>query len=117
MNDTIRYVGKDVGEAAWSTEKVATGATEMDDGRVNTTIIKKISGWKDLYPAFALCDALNTGGVTGWYLLAYYELCRIVSNEIYWSSSEYEYSEGMARTNYKACDKKDIFIVKAIHRF
>lgn len=122
MNDTIRYVGKDVGEAAWSTEEVATGATEKDDGRVNTTIIKKISGWKDLYPAFALCDALNTGGVTGWYLPAYYELSRIVSNGGgYWSSSEY--SERMAHTNYNVQtksdtkDKKAIFIVKAIHRF
>lgn len=118
-NDTIRYVGKDVGEAAWSTEEVATGATDMYDGRVNTTIIKKISGWKDLYPAFALCDALNTGGVTGWYLPAYYELCSIVSNGKYWSSSEC--SEGRAYTNYSInysfYNKKDIFIVKAIHRF
>lgn len=115
MNDTIRYVGKDVGEAAWSTEEVATGATEMYDGRVNMAIIKKISGWKGLYPAFALCDALNTRGVTGWYLPAYYELRRIVSNGKYWSSSEY--SERIANTNYNAHDKKEIFIVKAIHRF
>ena len=115
MNDTIRYVGKDVGEAAWSTEEVATGATEMYDGRVNMAIIKKISGWKGLYPAFALCDALNTGGVTGWYLPAYYELRRIVSNGEYWSSSEY--SERIAHTDYNAHDKKEIFKVKAIHRF
>lgn len=115
MNDTIRYVGKDVGEAAWSTEEVATGATEMYDGRVNMAIIKKISGWKGLYPAFALCDALNTGGVTGWYLPAYYELRRIVSNGKYWSSSEY--SERIANTDYNTHYKKEIFIVKAIHRF
>ena len=112
MNDTIRYVGKDVGEAAWSTEEVATGATEMYDGRVNMAIIKKISGWKGLYPAFALCDALNTRGVTGWYLPAYYELRRIVSNGKYWSSSEY--SERIANTNYNAHDKKEIFIVSNV---
>ena len=115
MNDTVRYVGKDVGEAAWSTEEVATGATEMYDGRVNMAIIKKISGWKGLYPAFALCDALNTGGVTGWYLPACYELRRIVSNGEYWSSSES--SERKARTDYDVDDKKEIFKVKAIHRF
>lgn len=116
MNDTIRYVGKDVREAAWSTEEVATGATDMYDGRVNTTIIKKISGWKDLYPAFALCDALNTGGVTGWYLPAREELRR-VSNEDYWSSTEA--SKGSAYTIYYniAYNKKYIFTVKAIHRF
>lgn len=116
MNDTIRYVGKDVREAAWSTEEVATGATDMYDGRVNTTIIKKISGWKDLYPAFALCDALNTGGVTGWYLPAREELRR-VSNEDYWSSTEA--SKGSAYTIYYniAYNKKHIFTVKAIHRF
>lgn len=115
MDGTIRYVGKDVGEAAWSTEGVATGATEIYDGRINMAIIKKIPGWKGLYPAFALCDALNTGGVTGWYLPAYHELRRIVSTDKYWSSSEY--SESIANTDYKAHDKKKIFIVKAVHRF
>lgn len=117
MNDTIRYVGKDVGEAAWSTEEVATGATDTYDGRVNTTIIKKISGWKDLYPAFASCDALNTGGVTGWYLPAHYELSRIVSNGIYWSSSESSKESAYINYKYNARGKKDIFKVKAIHRF
>lgn len=120
MNDTIRYVEKDVGEAAWSTEEVATGATDMYDGRVNTTIIKKISGWKDLYPAFALCDALNTGGVTGWYLPAYEELRRIASNGgEYWSSTEYSYSKEEAFIGYNSYTryKKQIFKVKAIHRF
>ena len=115
MDGTIRYVGKDVGEAAWSTETVLTGATDHNDGRVNMAIIKKIPGWKGLYPAFALCDALNTGGVTGWYLPAYYELRRIVSNGKYWSSSED--SESIANTDKHARDKKDIFIVKAVHRF
>lgn len=115
MDDTIRYVGKDVGEAVWSTEEVATGATDNYDGRVNMTIIKKISGWKDLYPAFALCDALNTGGVTGWYLPAYRELIRIVSNKTYWSSTED--SRDAASTPYHSHGKKNIFKVKAIHRF
>ena len=115
MDGTIRYVGKDVGEAAWSTEEVATGATEIYDGRINMAIIKKIPGWKGLYPAFALCDALNTGGVTGWYLPAYYELRRIVSTGKYWSSSED--SGSIANTDNHARDKKNIFIVKAVHRF
>lgn len=123
INDTIRYVGKDVGTVAWSTEEVATGATDKYDGRLNIAIIKKISGWKDLYPAFALCDALNTGSVTGWYLPAMYELNNINKGgnslgDYYWSSTEiittqayYFYS-----TSYyglKGTAKK----VKAVHRF
>lgn len=120
MNDTIRYVGKDVGEAAWSTEGVATGATDENDGRVNMAIIKKISGWKDLYPAFALCDALNTGNVTGWYLPAIIELNYIYRRfeNNYWSSTEssvnyanyYDYTR---RSNPKG----SICKVKAVHRF
>ena len=123
MNDTIRYVGKDVGEAAWSTEGVATGATDENDGRVNMAIIKKISGWKDLYPAFALCDALNTGNVTGWYLPAIIELHYIYHggnrfDNNYWSSTEssvnyanyYDYTR---RSN----PKESICKVKAVHRF
>ena len=124
INDTIRYVGKDVGTVAWSTEKVATGATDTYDGRLNIAIIKKISGWKDLYPAFALCDALNTGSVTGWYLPAMYELNNIHNGgnsirDYYWSSTEYTASEA-----YKCCygsnyneSKRNQHKVKAVHRF
>lgn len=125
INDTIRYVGKDVGGTGvrWSWEKVATGATDKYDGRLNMAVIKKISGWKDLYPAFALCDALNTGSVTGWYLPAMYELNTIYSagNSIggwHWSSTEYNASEafrsyGNSNNNSKGNEYK----VKAVHRF
>lgn len=127
MNDTIRYVGKDVGEAVWSTETVLTGATDKNDGRVNMAIIKKISGWKDLYPAFALCDALNTGNVTGWYLPAKEELYYIYnggrSDNEDWSSTEddvnyayyfYHYFYGWSLA---PIDKGTICKVKAVHRF
>lgn len=126
MNDTIRYVGKDVGEAAWSTEAVLTGATDTNDGRVNMAIIKKISGWKGLYPAFALCDALNTGNVTGWYLPAKEELYYIYnggrSDNEDWSSTEddvnyayfYHYHYG---GSLGPKGKGRIGKVKAVHRF
>lgn len=129
INDTIRYVGKDVGEAVWSTETVLTGATDKNDGRVNMAIIKKISGWKDLYPAFALCDALNTGNVTGWYLPATEELFKsrasgyIFGDYSYWSSTEYEYGYivDLAYIFYgqytNSVPKESIRKVKAVHRF
>lgn len=116
MDGTIRYVGKDVGEAAWSTEKVATGATEIYDGRINMAIIKKIPGWKGLYPAFALCDALNTGGVTGWYLPAKEELYYID----YWTSTEYDVNDAYYYSYYYGGSlnpKERICKVKAVHRF
>ena len=125
INDTIRYVGKDVGGTGtrWSLEKVATGATDKYDGRLNMAVIKKISGWKDLYPAFALCDALNTGSVTGWYLPAMYELNTIysVGNSIrdwHWSSTEYNASEAFrSYGNSSNNSKGNEYKVKAVHRF
>ena len=124
INDTIRYVGKDVGEAIWSTEKVATGATDEYDGRVNMAIIKKISGWKDLYPAFALCDALNTGSVTGWYLPALYELYNIyiggydLRYHYYWTSTEYAKDIAYSSDGYASYTQKKLkYKVKAVHRF
>ena len=125
MTDTIRYVGKDVGEAVWSTETVLTGATDKNDGRVNMAIIKKISGWKDLYPAFALCDALNTGNVTGWYLPAKKELYYIyngrMSDNDYWSSTEYDVNDAYYFYDYYYGGslnlKERICKVKAVHRF
>lgn len=114
MNDTIRYIGKEVGEAVWSTENVGTGATDYSDGRVNMAVIKKISGWKTLYPAFALCDALNAGGVIGWYLPAREEF-RFYSDGRYWSSTEGDYTTAYDNgyRQYKSSQLK----VKAIHRF
>ena len=118
MNDTIRYVGKDVGEAAWSTETVLTGATDENDGRVNMAIIKKISGWKGLYPAFALCDALNTGNVTGWYLPAREELYNIHRfDHYYWSSTEDSKNIAYLYDRWHLNPKERICKVKAVHRF
>lgn len=122
INDTIRYVGKDVGKTAWSTEEVATGATDKYDGRLNMAVIKKISGWKDLYPAFALCDALNTGSVTGWYLPAMYELETInrlgIIRDWHWSSTEYNESEAfISYGNSGDHPKRTKYEVKAVHRF
>lgn len=123
INDTIRYVGKDVGNAVWSNESVLTGANNEYDGRVNMAIIKKISGWKDLYPAFALCDALNTGNVTGWYLPATKELSDIYAKgngirSYFWSSTEYSVNQAYRNYNGWSKDqKKESYKVKAVHRF
>lgn len=122
MNDTVRYVKKEVGESVWSTENVATGATDHYDGMKNMIVIKKISGWKTLYPAFALCDALNTGGVSEWYLPAQQEILNIKLNEVYWSSTEVSYIDAynniFDNTTYRNISKKSTMsIVMAIHRF
>ena len=123
INDTIRYVGKDVGNAVWSNEDVLTGANNGYDGRVNMAIIKKISGWKDLYPAFALCDALNTGNVTGWYLpareeLFYIEIGGSGNKDNYWSSTEDTAKRAYIFYNGPYIQHKSSgFKVKAVHRF
>jgi hypothetical protein len=71
INDTLSYVVKDLNKMAkWSEELIATGANSSTDGVYNMAIIKRIAIWKDLYPAFYLCDQLNIGSVSGWYLPA-----------------------------------------------
>lgn len=82
---------KDLGStAAWSIETVFLGAINEDDGRENMEIVKKQPDWMNLYPAFAVADALNTNGITGWYLPAENEM---PSNDYvreidYWTSTE-----------------------------
>lgn len=122
MNDTVRYVKKEVGESIWSTENVETGANNNYDGMKNMAVIKKISGWKNLYPVFALCDALNTNGVTGWYLPAYYELSNRIrpANGTYWSSSESsnKYAGYYSPYETNAARKTDTKLkVMAVHKF
>lgn len=122
MNDTVRYVKKEVGESIWSTENVETGANDNYDGMKNMAVIKKISGWKNLYPVFALCDALNTNGVTGWYLPAYYELSNRIrpTNGTYWSSSESSNKNAgyYSPSETNAASKTDTKLkVMAVHKF
>ena len=117
MNDTVRYVKKEVGKSVWSTENVETGANDNYNGMKNMAVIKKISDWKNLYPAFALCDALNAEGVTGWYLPALFELERFASSSEYWNSTEDSYSLVWINNRYSAKYKNEITKVMAIHKF
>ena len=88
MSGNIRYIYRDLGEAVWSTEFVPIGAGNSDDGEYNMEVIKRIPNWQELYPAFYLCDQLNTNGVSGWYLPAINEL-KIIKEYGAWSSTEY----------------------------
>lgn len=92
IGDNARYIYKYLGTTAWSTENVETGANSKDDGEYNMNVIKRIPHWEDFYPAFQLCNQLNTNGVTGWYLPAINELLLLeVKNperEYWWSSTE-----------------------------
>ena len=63
--------------SSWASAEAVTmdtRATNTDDGSVNMMAVEAISGWQTKFPAFAWCGAKNTGGVSGWYLPAYYEL-------------------------------------------
>lgn len=120
-NADYRLIFASINEkAVWSTENVSTGATVQNDGRKNVEIIKKIANWEELYPAFALCDALNTGGVTGWYLPAYKEANNIVdkvprNNRSFWSSSEYRNNAAYICGTWTV--KSDQYFIVAVHRF
>lgn len=67
MENGTGYIYKTLeGTYAWSTENVVTGCGS--DGKKNMEIIRSFPDWQNLYPAFAAVDALNTDGVTGWYM-------------------------------------------------
>lgn len=93
MSGSQRYIYRILPEtAAWSTVNVAIGATNRENGMANIAIVKQINDWEELYPAFALCESLNTGGVTGWYMPAINELknLNLRLNNYTWSSTEYD---------------------------
>lgn len=119
MEDSIRLIRSDnLGEAAWSTEEVLTGANSRDDGVYNTDIIKAIPGYKTLYPAFALVEALNVDGATGWYLPAEQEGIKLRVSEKVWSSSEDNSDYARPVPNYNSIDRKSrLYTVYGVHRF
>lgn len=65
------------GNLAWSTESVATGATDEAKGAENVAKIQSIAGWRDKYPAVRACNDLPGA----WYLPSQEELQRAISVE------------------------------------
>lgn len=126
--DCMGFVYKQLGKASWSTETVVTGATDRWDGRNNMAKIKAILGWYDKYPAFALVEALNVNGISGWYLPATNELGAlkklVVAYSSYWSSTEL--NNAYAKGWYAGWDgtpseysnaKTNPETIMAVHRF
>lgn len=117
MQDSIRLVvSEDLGQFVWSTENVATGATDQYDGRKNMDIIRKIPNWKVLYPAFAAVESLNTGGVTGWYLPAYMECGYTTGLSNNWSSTEWDVSRVYNYYNAYVYKSKSYSVI-GVYRF
>lgn len=122
MADSVRLVrSENLGNAQWSTENRFTGADDADDGRVNMAKIKAIPKWEIYYPAFALCDALNVDGVSGWYLPAKNEV--VLYNGTIWKSTEYNSNEAYStyydyHNIYDSPSYKNVSLrVYAVHRF
>lgn len=100
----VGYIYKYAGYGVWSTETVETGCG--DDGKRNMEIIKSIPNWEELYPAFALVDALNADRVSGWYFpgaTLTLELANILMKRgkrlLMWSSTERSKTEAVESTN------------------
>lgn len=84
-------------------------------------VIKKIPYWEDSYPAFLLCEQLNTNGVTGWYLPAINEVKLNFSypDDHIWSSTEYSTNNAYFRWrgNNSNYSKTGTYSVMAVHKF
>lgn len=123
MNNGTGYIYQEINKRIeWSTQTVLTaGTSSLTDGMANTEAIKKIPNWKNLYPVFAACDALNTNGITGWYLPAKKE-CPVstvkVNGSAYdiWSSTS-AYPNSAETANGGTVNKKTKLPLTPVHRF
>lgn len=88
MSGNNRYIYKEVGTASWSKENVNVGANSWNKGLSNMAVIKKLPDWKEMYPAFALCDILNNSGASGWYLPSCEETSNLPLSGWCWTSTE-----------------------------
>ena len=121
IGDKGRYIYRDLGKAAWSSENVATGATSRTDGEANMEVIKRIPNWQEFYPAFYLCDQLNTNGVSGWYLPAINE-SSLINCYYIWTSTEIssDYAivlSGYEKNIYKGNETYSVYAVGTIKYF
>lgn len=87
-----------LGDKAWAAQSAShmlTGADSRTDGLANMEVIKRIPNWRNLFPAFAACDALNASAATEWYIPSTGEaesflwfVCVNDPRSDFWSSTE-----------------------------
>lgn len=78
-------------------------------------VIKRIPNWQELYPAFYLCDQLNTNGISGWYLPARNEV-NLINRARVWTSTEIDNRNAFFGNSFfnKDYAKNSVY---AVHKF
>lgn len=122
MEGAVRVVrSAKLGEAAYSTENKFAGALASSDGRLNMAKIKQMPDWQRRYPAFALCDALNTGGVSGWYLPALDEVWNLSGDMWLSTEASNKYAFSCEKESFGSVagreSKQKVYAVHAHYRF
>lgn len=81
-------------------------------------VIKRIPNWQEFYPAFYLCDQLNTNGVSGWYLPAINE-SSLINCYYIWTSTEIssDYAIVLSRYEENIYKGNETYSVYAVHKF
>ncbi len=70
VRPVVKLVSVKETEVKWADSQNTTGATDMEDGRVNMEKIISIPDWQTKFPAFKWCADYGSG----WYLPAFKEL-------------------------------------------
>ncbi|MBR4028310.1 MAG: DUF1566 domain-containing protein [Alistipes sp.] len=141
-------ISLDEGFEQWSTEYMGLidhgYPISHDNGAYNTSVVKELEDWKELYPAFAWCDRKNALGLSSWFLPSIYELeCAYIGleainttladmdkttlatgpNDLYWTSVEvgvqsaYPFSFSYGEISSYDTDKKEEHRVRAMRKF
>ena len=137
VRPVVKLVSVKETKAKWADSENTTGATDMEDGRVNMEKIISIPDWQTKFPAFKWCADYGSG----WYLPAFKELktldsqrysvnstlsannmARLTVNDFgwlyMWSSTERGDSgayPGFCSENGPAYNKKCSFAVRAVY--
>ena len=137
IRPVVKIVSVKEAKAKWADSENTTGATDMEDGRVNMEKIKSIPDWQTKFPAFKWCADYGSG----WYLPSLKELktlhsqrysvnstlsannmARLTVNDFgwlyMWSSTERDdlgAYPGFCSENGPAYTKKCSFAVRAVY--
>ena len=137
VRPVVKLVSVKEAKAKWADSENTTGATDMEDGRVNMEKIISIPDWQTKFPAFKWCADYGSG----WYLPSFKELktlhsqrysvnstlsannmAKLTVNDFgwlyMWSSTESDDLGaylGITSENGPAYNKKDSYAVRAVY--
>lgn len=96
-------------ETVWAYRYDDVMSGQPGTGAYNTSLVQKLDGWKEYYPAFANATSANIGALKNWFLPSMNELAALYKAYSGHESNDVEQGTGSTKAEMSESDRKAWF--------